>query len=91
MRTGSNPDLLVEGNVFDVYSPDANTPATNIIRTIAHKTKTQATRILLNLTDYEGDVENLFFQIISKIDGDLKYLEELKVIIDGLIETWFVK
>ena len=91
VKSTSNPDLLVEGRVFDVYSPGATTGNKNIINTIATKTKTQAERIILNLDDYAQDLDVLKSDILRKISGDLKYLEELKVIKEGTIETWFVR
>lgn len=91
VKPTSNPDLLVEENVFDVYSPGTTTGNRNIINTIASKTKTQAERIILNLDDYTQDLGTLKNDILRKTSGDLKYLKELKVIKDGTIDTWFVR
>jgi hypothetical protein len=47
-----NPDLLVEGRVFDVYSPEATTSAHNIVDRMASKVcSAQTERIVLNLTE----------------------------------------
>ena len=47
-----NPDLLVEGRVFDVYSPDAGTSSRSIISHMAAKVGDRQTeRVVLNLAD----------------------------------------
>lgn len=40
---------------------------------------------------YREDVKILKEQILQQINGDLKYLEELKVVVDDHVETWFVR
>ena len=87
----SNPDFLIEGRVFDVYSPDNNTSTKTIIRTISDKTTKQADRIILNLDDYNQDLISLKNDLLSRVGGDLKRLQELKVIRNGVIETWYVR
>ena len=47
-----NPDLVVEGRTFDVYSPAAGTSAGNVVAVMASKAGYgQADRIVLNLGD----------------------------------------
>lgn len=66
----------------------------NKIKEIQGKTKKQATRIILNLDDFNpSDIESLKQEILRKANpnGDLKYLQELLVIKDGEITRWFTK
>lgn len=44
---GSNPDFLVEGNVFNCYAPKPDGKVQSIIKEIAGKTKKQSGRIVL--------------------------------------------
>ena len=83
----SNPDFLIEEKVFDCYAPGAGTSTKTIIREIAHKTKEQAPNIVLNLDDYAGNVDELIDLLKRKANpkGDLKRLDELKIIKNGTI------
>lgn len=85
IRKLANPDFLIENKVFDCYTPNVNTSTKTIIRELAEKTKAQAPNIVLNLDDYAGDIKELIDLIKRKTNptGDLKRLEELKIIKDG--------
>ncbi|MFE6077497.1 hypothetical protein ACFVQB_23820 [Paenibacillus sp. NPDC057886] len=66
----------------------------NKIKEIQGKTKKQATRIILNLDDFNpSDLDILKQEILRKANpnGDLKYLQELLVVKDGKITRWFWK
>lgn len=78
---------IIENKVFDCYSPGAETKTQTIINEIRSKTKDQAPNIVLNLEDYEGSVDELIELIKRKAtpEGDLKRLEELRIIKDGEI------
>ncbi|EGO65274.1 hypothetical protein [Acetonema longum] len=81
IKPESNPDLLVNGKAFDVYSPDTLN-VRNIWSTVKGKTEEQAGRIVLNLEDYKGSMDSLQVQFRDwKIDG----LEELLIIKEGKI------
>ena len=87
LKETANPDFLIENKVFDCYSPGAETKTQTIINEIRSKTKDQAPNIVLNLEDYEGSVDELIELIKRKAtpEGDLKRLEELRIIKDGEI------
>ncbi|MCM1157458.1 MAG: hypothetical protein NC348_03060 [Clostridium sp.] len=92
IKPGKNPDYLINGRVFDCYTPESTTGAKGVIRNIADKTVNQADRIVLNLENYPADsVETLKKRIQDKINGDLKHLKELIVIVNDKVETWFVR
>lgn len=91
IKPSSNPDFLIEGRAFDVYSPDKDTAVKNIINEIYKKTTSQANRIVLNLDDSNQSLSLLKEELLRKTEGDLKHLEELKIIKDGIIETWYVR
>jgi hypothetical protein len=92
IKETSNQDLLVESKVYDSYAPKAETSIKTIIRELSGKTKNQATNIILNLDDFVGDVDELITSIIQKAtpSGDLKRLEDLKIIKDGKIINIFI-
>ncbi|MEU4592268.1 MULTISPECIES: CdiA C-terminal domain-containing protein [Micromonospora] len=51
-----NPDYLIEGHVFDCYSPTASKPVRGIWSEVTHKVDEQQTqRVVLNLQDWRGD------------------------------------
>nr|WP_195724438.1 hypothetical protein [Paenibacillus monticola] len=88
IKETSNPDFLIEGKVFDCYSPTIDTNVDNIIRNIRTKTKTQAEKIVLNLDDFTPEkVTEIVKGILRKANanGDLKNLTELFIVKDGKI------
>jgi hypothetical protein len=85
IKPKSNPDFLIEGEVFDCYAPKADTSYKGIIKEIYDKTRKQAQNIIVNLDDYAGNISDLLDYLIRKLDGDLKYLEELYFVKDGEI------
>ena len=96
VKKTSNPDFLIEKNVFDYYSPDDNTPIEKVCSYIKNKTKTQATRIVLNLDDYPVNKiselqETILKQTTSTTNQHLRYLEELFVVRDGQITRIFAR
>jgi hypothetical protein len=58
---GRDPDLLVEGRVFETYSPEANTSVRNVYDTAREKVedKQQSQRIVLDLDRWKGDLDAL--------------------------------
>ncbi|MEC0105615.1 hypothetical protein P4H27_01515 [Paenibacillus taichungensis] len=84
---------MIQGKVFDCYAPQGEF-SKNKIKEIQGKTKKQATRIILNLDDFNpSDIDILKQEILRKANpnGDLKYLQELLVVKDGKITRWFWK
>lgn len=89
---GSNPDFLVEGNVFDCYAPKPDGKVQSIIKEIAGKTKKQSGRIVLNLDNFPDEkVAEITETFLRKANpnGDLKRLEELILVKDGRITRIF--
>ncbi|MMZ66461.1 hypothetical protein D1872_289600 [compost metagenome] len=84
IKTTSNPDFSINGNIFDCYSPE--TPKVrNIWKTVVVKTEEQASRIVLNLDKYKGSMDELYEQFM---DYEIPTLEELIIIKDGQITRW---
>ncbi|WP_019637138.1 hypothetical protein [Paenibacillus fonticola] len=82
IKKTSSPDFLIDGKAFDCYSPKANTPVRNIWDTVKGKTEKQASRIVINLDDFSGSVDDVAKQFKEyKIDT----LEELLIIKDGKV------
>ena len=83
----SNPDFLINGRAFDVYSPQGNSKVRNVMDTVVkNKTETQASRIILNLDDFTGSIPKLKNQLD---EWPIETLEELLIIRDGKITRWF--
>lgn len=77
--TTRNPDYRIEGKVFDCYAPTENKSVRGIWSTIKEKvvTKGQTNRVVLNLDDWLGDINELINQLKTyAIDG----LEEVIVV-----------
>jgi hypothetical protein len=53
-----SPDFLIEGRPFDCYSPSTSN-IRNIWKTVADKSETQASRVVLDLDDYSGSMDAL--------------------------------
>ncbi|MDM5279685.1 WXG100 family type VII secretion target [Paenibacillus silvae] len=92
IKKGKNPDFIIEGRVFDCYSPDSDTPIDSICAKIKYKTKSQAQRIVLNLDDYPSEkIDELLETVLRQTNSqaNLKHLDELVVIKDGEINKVF--
>ncbi|MGQ8870649.1 WXG100 family type VII secretion target [Paenibacillus sp. TSA_86.1] len=92
VKANSNPDFLIQGKVFDCYSPMNDANVDNILRNIAKKTKTQAERIVVNLDEFPTELVSEITQgIIRKANpnGDLKNLKEVLFVKDGNITRVF--
>ncbi|WP_161487903.1 contractile injection system protein, VgrG/Pvc8 family [Paenibacillus glacialis] len=77
-NTGKNPDFLIENKVFDCFSPDKGKSPRNIGSKVQEKVDSnQASRIVLNLADWEGYINALKKQFV---DYPVKGLEEIIVI-----------
>ncbi len=93
VKSTSNPDFIIENQVFDCYTPMSNSQYKNICNAIQTKIKTQATRIVLNL-DFRNNSElkNILKEVFKKTNGgDLKAMEELIVVYQGEIIWHFVR
>jgi hypothetical protein len=72
-----NPDLRVEGNVFDVYSPNYGTSLRNIFGTVVGKvTSGQTQRVVLNLNASGARVPDLVREFAGR-RGELPGLREV--------------
>ena len=82
--TTRNPDYIIEGEVFDCYSPAENTSVRNIASTIEEKVinKGQADNVVLNLDDWKGDVDALIKQLN---DYPVEGLKEVLVVQKGKV------
>lgn len=87
----SNPDYLIENRAFDAYSPQKGTALKTIKKEIKDKTKKQADGIVLVTEYYKGDISALKNYLLGQTKNDLKHLRELKAIVNGKVETWFVR
>ncbi|WBB70727.1 hypothetical protein [Micromonospora sp. WMMD812] len=81
LRTGdvgdaqTDPDYLIEGHVFDCYSPTPSRPVRGVWSGIADKIDSgQTERVVLNLKDWRGDVSALRHQFD---DWPIERLKEL--------------
>lgn len=76
-----NPDYLIEGEIFDCYSPKGGTRARNIASGMQRKVDAgQTKRIILNLYDWlcsGGNIDDLIKQLN---DWPIEGLEEVKII-----------
>ncbi len=84
LEADSNPDFLIEGEAFDCYSPDG-CKSFSVWSKVQTKTLKQARRIVLNLSDYQGSVYELFNQFKNY---EIATLDEMLVIHDGQIFRW---
>ncbi|MNP64165.1 hypothetical protein D3C76_1596420 [compost metagenome] len=80
MDPKKSPDFIIEGQVFDCFSPES-TILKNTLDTLRLKTTKQARRIVLNLNDYPVEKRaELIEYLISQTHKDLKNLNELLII-----------
>jgi hypothetical protein len=75
----SDPDYLVEGRVFDCYSPSARKPVRGIWSEVGEKVldREQTQRVVVNLADWAGDLAALRRQFA---EWPIPGLREVKVI-----------
>ncbi|PJN50233.1 hypothetical protein PAEVO_52770 [Paenibacillus sp. GM2FR] len=79
-NTTKNPDYKIEGEIYDCYSPNSNTSPRNIGSSIQGKVEAgQTDRVVLNLSDWTGDINALKKQLS---DWPIAGLREL-IAVDG--------
>ena len=83
----ANPDYKILGEVFDCYSPNTSN-VRNIWTTVKEKTLSQGRRIVLNLDDFTGSMDDLAKQFA---DWPIDTLDELLAIKDGKIARLVIK
>ncbi|WP_436536673.1 hypothetical protein [Actinoplanes sp. HUAS TT8] len=72
------PDYLLEGKVFDCYSPNPTTSARNVWSEVRDKGNDgQTQRVVLDLKDWRGDISALWKQFH---DWTLPKIKEVKLI-----------
>lgn len=80
-RPTSKPDYLVEGRVFDCYSPDAGKNVRGVWFETGKKVqRLQTQRVVVNLEDWQGDVSALQRQFD---DWPIEGLKEVKIVTPG--------
>lgn len=84
--TTRNPDYLIEGVVFDFYSPAENTKVRNVASVIEEKVmqKGQAERVVLNLDDWNGNVDELVRQLN---DYSIEGLKEVIILYNRTVRS----
>ncbi len=63
IKATSNPDYLIEGKVFDCYTPKRGTSIRNIGSIIEKKTLSQTNNIVLNLEQSDVNVSQITKQL----------------------------
>ncbi|WP_321383094.1 hypothetical protein [uncultured Enterococcus sp.] len=89
IKETSNPDWLIEDNVFDCYAPDPKKSIDNIIREMKGKTKSQAEYLVLNLDGFDQSIVDQLAQAIKRKslpEQDLRRLKEVIFVKDGKID-----
>ncbi|WP_438871437.1 hypothetical protein [Paractinoplanes lichenicola] len=77
-RPETRPDYLIEGRVFDCYSPDDGKPVRGIWSEASDKVEDgQTQRVIVNLADWSGDLGALRRQFM---DWPIEGLKEVKAI-----------
>jgi len=80
-----NPDLLVEGKVFDVYSPEYGTSTKNIFNAVTDKVlEEQAGRVVINLGESSASVPRLMLEFTQR-RGEVRQLIEVLVVRKGTV------
>lgn len=75
---GKDPDYLIEGHVFDCYSPTAAKPVRGVWSGVSRKVVDRQTqRVIVNLQDWRGDLAALQKQFD---DWPIPRLKELVVV-----------
>jgi len=83
----ANPDFKINGEIFDCYSPDTSS-VRNIWTTVQQKTLSQTKRIVLNLDDFPGSLDDLAKQFN---DWPIDSLDELLIMKNGKISRLFIR
>lgn len=81
IKPTSNPVFLVNGNVFDCYSPET-LKVGDIWATVAKKTEERASRNVVNLDGYKRSMDELYEQFKKY---DIPTLDKLIIIKAGKI------
>ncbi|BCJ52130.1 hypothetical protein Asp14428_36050 [Actinoplanes sp. NBRC 14428] len=77
-RSTADPDYLLEGRVFDCYSPKERTSVRNVWSAVEAKVQDgQTQRVVVNLQDWRGDLSALHQQFAS---WPVENLKEVKAI-----------
>ena len=83
--TSKKPDYLIEGEIFDCYSPEGNTSVRNVWSAIKKKIeRMQTERVVLNLDDWGGDITELITQLNNY---PILGLKEVIVVRNGMVQS----
>ena len=82
--TSKEPDYKIEGKIFDCYSPEPHTGVRSIRSSISSKVnkQKQADRIVLNLNNWQGNIEDVKEELQ---DYPVANLKEVLVVQDGRV------
>ena len=78
--TTRKPDYRIEGEIFDCYSPEKETKVRSIYSNIEEKVirKKQTKRVILNLDDWAGKIDDIVKQLN---DYPMQDLEEVRTVV----------
>ena len=80
-----SPDLVVEGEIFDVYSPAYGTSTKNIFNAVRDKVLAgQTGRVVINLGESNASVPQLMREFTQR-RGDVRQLSEVLVVRKGTV------
>lgn len=86
VNASSNPDYLINGEVFDCYSPQGAN-VRNIWSAVKKKTEEQARRVIINLDDCTESMDDLANQFL---DWSIDTLDELLITKNGKISRLII-
>lgn len=78
IKPSSNPDFKIEGEIFDCYTPKANTPIKSISYNVKEKTLSQTKNIVVNLEDSPFTPEDILSNLQKYPIGSLDKLVVIK-------------
>lgn len=90
IKGATNPDIEVEGRIFEIYTPDSSNLKT-VTGYLYSKSKNQSSRIILDLSNSElktEDFTNLDPNTRNRIG---RYVNEIIIIKDGVITEHLLK
>ena len=81
-----SPDFEIEGRTFDCHTPDQQTPADSVRRSLSRKSKEQASRFILNLDRSGLDATEIRRRMLAMPSRDVR--EVLVVRNDMVSRIW---
>ena len=81
----ANPDYMIEGSIFECYTPQAGTPVRNIHDVIAGKVPRQAERMVLNMDNVENPDSLIAALKAFLIEHPIPDLKEVLIVRGGRV------